>query len=86
MSAMVNGHRAWRINDCDTYAGRDVEEAIAKAMADTGIPRGEIVEDPVTEVSRAVVVADADDPSVKTTVGAILDAMDGPGLVCSTEY
>lgn len=77
--------KAWRINDCDVYSGRNPEDAIAKAVADTGLPYEDVLDGEVHEVSRDTTVQVEDEP-YKTTVGEILDGMSGPGLVCSTEW
>jgi hypothetical protein len=81
--------KAYHINDCDTYAGRDLDEAIRAAMDDSGLTREEVYEplvaceaDPATRVK-----LDVDDAqSGYTTIGEILRTMTRPGMVCSTEY
>lgn len=78
--------RAWQVDDCCTYSGKDAEEAIRAAMADTGHSRRDYDHDNIKEVSRDTIVRTDDGSPDETTVGAILDEMDGPGFVCTTEY
>jgi hypothetical protein len=81
--------KAYWINGYDIYAGNDLEEAIAAAMCDSGRPRDKVFdEDGGGEVDPATLVLCVDrDPGGPdlTTVGAILAAMSGPGIVCSAE-
>lgn len=79
---------AYRLNEYEWYAGSDVTEAILTAMAYSELTREEVVdvlyctgepEDPSLEVW-----AD-EDRTEKTTIGAILAKMDGPGFICGTE-
>jgi hypothetical protein len=81
--------KAYHINDCDTYAGVDLEDAIAAAMEDSGLTREEILDTDVTDTPHEA------DPSERvrnsdqggwTTVGEILESMDRRGLVSTSEW
>lgn len=85
---MMSDLKAWQINDVETWSGRDVGEAIAAAMKATGLPRDEVADEEgeIEEVSRDLTVREDEETDELTTVGAILDAMTEPGLVCATEW
>jgi hypothetical protein len=81
--------KAWRINDIETWAGRDVDEAIEAAIAATGVTRDELLSDGVpAEVSPDVRVMseEGEDAQDYTSIGEILAKMTGPGPVCTTEW
>lgn len=87
---MISELKAYRIDDCDTWAGANADEALREAMEQTGNDRRDFYDaDEIYEESRDTPVRCVDrepgDPEY-TTVGVILDAMTKPGLVCFTEY
>lgn len=79
--------KAYHINDCDTYAGRDLEEAIQAAVQETGLPREEVYEPSVAcEADPATRVRLDEEKAAYSTIGELVADMDKPGMVCSTEY
>ena len=84
--------KAYQIDDCDTWAGTDAEDAVRNAMKQQGPHadrRDYLAVDEIRELPRSAKVLDSepgDENETYTTVGAILDGMTEPGIVCSTEY
>lgn len=76
--------KAFRINEYDVYAGRDLEEAIAACMAVTGMGREDAC-DPMFCYEMPPSAKLLDDDDRETTIGAVLAEMDKPGVVCGFE-
>ncbi|MDB5349464.1 MAG: hypothetical protein JWN86_711 [Planctomycetota bacterium] len=82
--------RAFRINDCDVWAGVNLEDAIRNACRETGVPREEIYDESEGggEVDpTGLVYVDELGPINFTTVGEILrNGLKRSMQVSSTEY
>jgi hypothetical protein len=79
--------KAYRLNDCEAWAGETLEDAIKLAMSETGCTREEVFfEDYGEELPRTTI--GTDDKGEAITVGEILDVMEAqhdPGLVWAWE-
>ncbi len=79
---------AYRINLYEWYAGETFEQAVAAAMDAAQLPREDVVDDDASDipVSRDMEIWEDEEMTTKTTVGALLDAMVGPGFAFGSEY
>jgi hypothetical protein len=83
--------RAFQLNDCDVYAGEDLEDAIAAAIRETGNTREEVFEGcedcELVEDLKLPMKTECDHcgSTYKTTIGEYLAKMEKPGILCSTE-
>ena len=80
--------KAYKLNEFETWAGEDLESAIALAMKETGEDRETVLDPDYGEEAPREIKVLIEDSGVLTTVGAILDAMEresSPGLVCESE-
>lgn len=78
--------KAYRLNDCEAWAGETLEDAIALAMSQTGCTREEVFDDCYSDESNYILPNDTtgvDEDGSAVTVEDILKAMEtnGPGLV-----
>jgi hypothetical protein len=78
--------KCWRLTDYEWYAADTLEEAIAAAMSETGLPR-EVVfhEDYGYEEAESMELWADEERTEMTTVKATLEKMDKPGFAFGTE-
>ena len=81
---MTTKYDAYRVDDCCWYAAENFEEAVKKAMDDTGNPREAFFDNEGPEDDTKELFVD-DENTIKQTLREIMDVMEEPGLVMSTE-
>lgn len=84
--------KAYCLDGVETWAGVDAADAVQAAIMNNfgpnADPRDCYEGEEIVEIDREVTVRTSErgEAAEYTTVGAILDRMTSPGLVCSTEY
>lgn len=80
--------RAWWVDDCECYAGRTKEEALAAAMANTGNRADDYFDlEDICEAPAGQMMTVGEDPAVdpQRLVREFAAEMTEPGFICGTE-
>ncbi|HYF35129.1 MAG TPA: hypothetical protein VD994_07575 [Prosthecobacter sp.] len=83
--------KVFKINDCDWYMANTLDEAVALAIAETGLPRDEAVDDPRELSEEAMnrlqfVNPDGSKWSFAVELQNRIQAGMKPGFFATTEY